>query len=259
IDGVRTASPDKQIREKVLPLSVALDKEGQPAAPLIKKLAALATQAGRDTIDIHELERASDGKADSFFFTYTAPGQTLSEGLQTTLEESITKLPIPKVMSYQKPDGTTVQFVRPVHGLMALLNETIIPLKLLGLESSNTTLGHRFLSKETSISIPTATRYANILQETGRVIASYTERKEKHACLTRPINRPTHLGQMPRQPAPGDAQDGDDGIDRHQQNPALFNVQAAGLLEEIRQPDQKKPPDGIGDQLGQDKGPRLRK
>ena len=179
IEGVRLASPDKQIREKVLPVSVALDKDGQPAAPLIKKLASLATQAGRESIAINELERASDGKADSFFFTYTAPGQSLAEGLQTTLEESITKLPIPKVMSYQKPDGTTVQFVRPVHGLIALLNETIIPLKLLGLESSNTTLGHRFLSKETSISIPTATRYANILQETGRVIASYTERKEK--------------------------------------------------------------------------------
>jgi len=179
IEGVRLASPDKKIREKVLPVSVALDKEGQPAAPLIKKLAALATLAGRESIALSELERASDGKADSFFFTYTAPGQSLAEGLQTTLEESITKLPIPKVMSYQKPDGTTVQFVRPVHGLIALLNETIIPLKLLGLESSNTTLGHRFLSKETSISIPTATRYANILQETGRVIASYTERKEK--------------------------------------------------------------------------------
>ena len=179
IEGVRLASPDKQIREKVLPVSVALDKEGQPAAPLIKKLAALATLAGRESIALSELERASDGKADSFFFTYTAPGQSLAEGLQTTLEESITKLPIPKVMSYQKPDGTTVQFVRPVHGLIALLNETIIPLKLLGLESSNTTLGHRFLSKETSISIPTATRYANILQETGRVIAGYTERKEK--------------------------------------------------------------------------------
>ncbi len=179
IEGVRLASPDKQIREKVLPVSVALDKDGQPAAPLIKKLTSLATQAGRESIAINELERASDGKADSFFFTYTAPGQSLAEGLQTTLEESITKLPIPKVMSYQRPDGTTVQFVRPVHGLIALLNETIIPLKLVGLQSSNTTLGHRFLSKEASISIPTATSYANILQEQGCVIASYTERKEK--------------------------------------------------------------------------------
>ncbi len=96
IQGVRTSSPDKQIREKVLPVSVALDKEGQPAAPLAKKLASLATQAGRESIALSELERASDGKAESFFFTYTAPGQPLAAGLQVTLEESIAKLPIPK-------------------------------------------------------------------------------------------------------------------------------------------------------------------
>ena len=179
IEGVRTASPDKHIREKVMPVSVALDKEGQPAAPLVKKLAALATLAGRDSIELAELEQANDGKADSFFFTYTAPGQSLAEGLQPTLEENITKLPIPKVMSYQRPDGTTVQFVRPVHGLIALLNDTIIPLTLLGLQSSNTTLGHRFLSKESSIRIPSATSYADVLREQGRVIASYSERKEK--------------------------------------------------------------------------------
>ncbi len=179
IEGVRTASPDKHIREKVMPVSVALDKEGQPAAPLVKKLAALATLAGRDSIELAELEQANDGKADSFFFTYTAPGQSLAEGLQPTLEENITKLPIPKVMSYQRPDGTTVQFVRPVHGLIALLNDTVIPLTLLGLQSSNSTLGHRFLSKESSIRIPSATSYADVLREQGRVIASYSERKEK--------------------------------------------------------------------------------
>lgn len=179
IEGVRSASPDKHIREKVLPVSVALDKDGQPAAPLIKKLAALATLAGRASITLAELERANDGKADSFFFTYTASGQSLAEGLQPTLEESITKLPIPKVMSYQRPDGTTVQFVRPVHGLIALLNDTVIPLTLLGLQSSNSTLGHRFLSKESSLRIPAATSYATILREQGRVIASYSERKEK--------------------------------------------------------------------------------
>ena len=179
IEGVRSASPDKHIREKVLPVSVALDKEGQPAAPLVKKLAALATLAGRESIALTELERANDGKADSFFFTYSASGQSLAEGLQTTLEESITKLPIPKVMSYQRPDGTTVQFVRPVHGLIALLNDTIIPVTLLGLQSSNTTLGHRFISKESAIRIPVATSYAATLREQGRVIASYSERKEK--------------------------------------------------------------------------------
>ncbi len=179
IQGVRTSSPDKPIREKVLPVSVALDKDGQPAAPLSKKLAALAAQAGRDTIALAELERASDGKAESFFFTYTAPGQPLATGLQATLEESIAKLPIPKLMSYQRPDGETVQFVRPVHGLIALIDDQIIPLSLLGLQSSRTTLGHRFLSRKPVLTIPSAGRYAEILEEEGRVIASYGARKEK--------------------------------------------------------------------------------
>jgi glycyl-tRNA synthetase beta chain len=39
------------------------------------------------------------------------------------LEETVAKLPIPKLMSYQRPDGATVQFVRPVHTLLALFGE----------------------------------------------------------------------------------------------------------------------------------------
>ena len=179
IAGVHAVAADKQIREKVLPLSVALDKEGQLTAPLTKKLAALALTAGREHIALDELKRASDGKAESFYFSYTAKGESLAAGLQATLEESIAKLPIPKLMTYQRPDGETVQFVRPVHGLIALLDETLIPVSLLGLQSSRTTLGHRFLSKQTALSIPSASHYADLLKEEGRAIASFAERKEK--------------------------------------------------------------------------------
>jgi glycyl-tRNA synthetase beta chain len=179
IEGVQLVAADKQIREKVLPLSVALDKEGQPTAPLTKKLAALALTAGREQITLPELERASDGKAESFYFSYTAKGESLAAGLQATLEESVAKLPIPKLMTYQRPDGETVQFVRPVHGLMALLDDTLIPVSLLGLRSSRTTLGHRFLSKKTTVNIPSASHYAELLKEEGLVLASFTERKEK--------------------------------------------------------------------------------
>ena len=179
IAGVRAQSPDKPIREKVLPVTVALDKEGRPAAPLTKKLATLAAQAGRDSIALDELERASDGKAESFFFTYTAPGQPLAAGLQAALEESVAKLPIPKVMSYQRPDGETVQFVRPVHGLIALLDEQVVPLSLLGLQSGRTTLGHRFLSKKPQLTIASAATYADTLREEGKVIASFDARKDK--------------------------------------------------------------------------------
>jgi glycyl-tRNA synthetase beta chain len=178
ISGVRAASPDKQIREKVLPVSVALDKEGQASPPLLKKLAVLAQQAGCASITLAELERASDGKADAFFFTYTAPGQALALGLQATLEESIAKLPIPKLMSYQRPDGSTVQFVRPVHGLIALHGEQVVPVALLGLAAGKQTLGHRFLCEQPQLTITAPEHYASILESQGKVIANASQRKE---------------------------------------------------------------------------------
>lgn len=174
ITRVRATSPDKQIREKVLPVSVAMDAAGQPTAPLAKKLAAM----GFADLQISDLERAADGKADSFFYTYTAVGSALAPALQTAIEESISKLPIPKVMSYQRPDGDTVHFVRPVHKIIALHGADIIPLSLLGLSSDRITKGHRFLSAG-EVSISHADDYAAALKTEGKVIASVSERKEQ--------------------------------------------------------------------------------
>src|SRR5450631_583003 len=70
ISKVRATSPDKSIREKVLPVSVALNAEGMPSAPLLKKLAALAATTNTSALSLNDLERAADGKADSLFFTY---------------------------------------------------------------------------------------------------------------------------------------------------------------------------------------------
>jgi glycyl-tRNA synthetase beta chain len=175
ITNVRATSPDKSIREKVLPVSVALDAAGNPTAPLAKKLAAL----GFPDVTVADLERAVDGKAESFFYTYTAPGSALQAGLQAALEESVAKLPIPKVMSYQRPDGATVQFVRPVHKLIALHGTKVVPLTLLGLSAANITLGHRFLTNGAPIAIESAGAYAATLEETGKVIPNTDARKEK--------------------------------------------------------------------------------
>ncbi|HEY8102442.1 MAG TPA: glycine--tRNA ligase subunit beta [Burkholderiaceae bacterium] len=178
ITQVRTSSPDKSIREKVLPVSVALDASGNPSAPLIKKLAALAATSKTAEIKVSDLERAVDGKADSFFYTYTAAGSALHSGLQIALEETIAKLPIPKVMSYQRPDGSTVQFVRPVHKLTALHGSEVVPIAILGLAAGRTTLGHRFLSQG-ELSVKDAESYSTLLESQGKVIASISARKEK--------------------------------------------------------------------------------
>ena len=178
ITQVREVSPTKTLRDKVLPISVALDADGNATAPLLKKLAAMAATLQGQTPTLADLERASDGKAESFFFSYSAAGITLADALQSVLEEAIAKLPIPKLMSYQRPDGSTVQFVRPVHRLIALHGTEIVPVKLLGLDSDRKTLGHRFLSQG-EISIANADSYENTLEKNGKVIANPSARKEK--------------------------------------------------------------------------------
>lgn len=176
ITKVRATSPDKQVREKILPVAIALDADGNPTAPLTKKLAAM----GLSHIAVADMERAQDGKAESFFYTKLAAGSALQIGAQAALEETIAKLPIPKVMSYQRPDGETVQFVRPAHALIALHGATVLPLTLLGLTASNKTEGHRFLTApgKREVTIADAEAYAATLAEAGKVVAGFDARKD---------------------------------------------------------------------------------
>ncbi|APR34579.1 glycine--tRNA ligase subunit beta [Paraburkholderia sp. SOS3] len=172
VNRVRAVAPEKNVREKVLPVSVALDANGQPTAPLAKKLAAL----GFPDFSVDDLERASDGKAEAFFLRYAAPGATLAEGLQAALDETLAKLPIPKVMTYQRPDGANVQFVRPVHRLTVLHDNQIVPVSAFGIDADDTTLGHRFLS-EGFVQIQHADAYAETLRHRGHVVANFADRK----------------------------------------------------------------------------------
>jgi glycyl-tRNA synthetase beta chain len=177
ITKVRATSPDKTIREKILPVSVALDASGAPSAPLLKKLAAM----GLSSISVADMERSPDGKAESFFYTSLAAGSQLLVGLLSTLEETVGKLPIPKLMSYQRPDGSTVQFVRPAHSLIALHGSTVVPVAILGLEASNVSEGHRFLTApgKRAVTIANADSYAATLASEGKVLAGVEQRKEQ--------------------------------------------------------------------------------
>jgi hypothetical protein len=85
---------------------------------------------------VPQLKRQPDGKAEALFLDSVVPGATLAEGLQKALDEALAKLPIPKVMSYQLADGwTSVNFVRPAHGLVALHGADVVPVSALGLKA----------------------------------------------------------------------------------------------------------------------------
>ena len=182
VTSVAPKAADQAVQQKLMPVSVALDANGQATPALLKKLSAL----GLGAEVVPQLKRAPDGKAEALFLDSIKPGAALAEGLQKALEESLAKLPIPKVMTYQleqgegadfQPGWTSVNFVRPAHGLVALHGEQEVPLSVLGLKSGRATQGHRFEARVSPVILKTADTYAEQLQHEGAVIASFAERR----------------------------------------------------------------------------------
>jgi glycyl-tRNA synthetase beta chain len=179
VTAVAERAADKAVSQKLMPVSVGLDASGQPTPALLKRLAAL----GADETAVAALRRAPDGKAEALFYDSVAPGVDLAAGLQRALDEAIAKLPIPKVMTYQLetdcelPGWSSVQFVRPAHGLVALHGSAVVPVKALGLNSGNTTRGHRFEAAMDPVVLNDADGYAATLAADGAVIASFDERR----------------------------------------------------------------------------------
>src|SRR5574344_563711 len=174
ISAVLAQAPDKAVSQKLMPVAVGLEADGQPKPALLKKLAAL----GADASVVPSLQRVDDGKAEVLYLESTAQGATLAAGLQKALDEAIAKLPIPKVMTYQLQDGwSSVHFVRPAHGLVALHGASVVPVTALGLQAGNSTQGHRFEASVNPVVFKDADSYAQQLRDEGAVVASFAERR----------------------------------------------------------------------------------
>jgi glycyl-tRNA synthetase beta chain len=183
ISQVLLKAADKPVQQKLMPVSVGLDAQGQATPALLKKLGALGADLSDPPAAVAALKRAPDGKTEALFYDSLLTGSTLHLGLQKALDEAIAKLPIPKLMSYQLesdcelPGWSSVHFVRPAHGLVALHGSVVVPVRALGLTAGNTTQGHRFEASTPVLRLDHADSYAGVLREQGAVIASFAERR----------------------------------------------------------------------------------
>jgi len=178
VPNVLSIAPDRPVSQKLMPVAVGLDGNGKATPALLKKLAAL----GGDESVVAGLRRESDGKAEVLWFDSTAKGASLAEGLQNAIEAALAALPIPKVMTYQLADGwSTVKFVRPAHGLVALHGADVVPVSVLGLTAGRETKGHRFEAAVPVVSIRDAGSYAAQMETEGAVIAGFAARRAEIA------------------------------------------------------------------------------
>jgi glycyl-tRNA synthetase beta chain len=172
--NILTVAPDKTSTQKLMPVSVGLDANGNPTPALIKRLNGMGLDEGA----VKNLTKQADGKNEALFLAVMQKGVSLKDGLQTALSEAISKLPIPKVMTYQLTDGwSSVNFVRPAHGLVALFGNEVVAVTALGLSAGKQTQGHRFEAAVSPVVLKDADSYSEQLKTEGAVIANFAERR----------------------------------------------------------------------------------
>ena len=202
ITNVADMSAAQVEKTKLMPVSVGIDSSGNFTEALWKKLEGLGynREISPSVFEEH-ISKESDGKSEFLFHTDVAAGFPLNLRLNEALNQSLAKLPIPKVMTYQLADGwTSVKFVRPAHGLVALHGSEIIPITALGLTAGNSTQGHRFEATVSPIIINNADSYAEQLKTEGAVIASFEERRNE---ITRQLS--AAAGKLGLKPIEDDA------------------------------------------------------
>ncbi|QZP17588.1 glycine--tRNA ligase subunit beta [Methylophilales bacterium] len=175
IKSVKDEAEDEEKLIKLMPYSVGFDENNKPTQPLIKKISSID-----EAIKTEDLEIKEDKGQKFIYVTKKLKGLKLEDSLNDIINNSIQKLAIKKVMSYQLKDGwTSVNFARPMRSLIVLHGKKVLNASVLGCKSSNTTRGHRFESNKETIIIKHADDYEKTLESDGNVIACFNNRKTK--------------------------------------------------------------------------------
>ncbi len=184
IEGVAERQQDLA-EELIGPATKIAYKDGAPTPAAH----AFAKKAG---VAVESLRRIETPKGEYLAATATRPGRTAAEILLAELPRELAGIYWPKNM-YWRP-GKPQRFVRPVRWMLALLDDTIVPVEFAGFTASNLTFGHRILYGNEPIKIaapasyPAALRAASV--EPDVELRRHTIRKAlDRVCRTIPDTR----------------------------------------------------------------------
>ena len=147
-------------------VSAAVDSEGNPT----KAAQGWARGCG---IAVEQAERMVTDKGEWLLFKQEVKGQSTTAIVVELAAKALAKLPIAKPMRW---GDKTTQFIRPVKTLTILLGSELIEGEILGVQSSRTLRGHRFMGEQ-EFTIESAEQYPEILETRGKVMADYEARK----------------------------------------------------------------------------------
>jgi len=157
-DGIPTIQPD-----------VSIEKKGpKTSAPQ----AALDGFLRKEVLSLEALEKRMIGKDETYFAVVHQKGQPSAVLLKTIIEKILASFPWPKSMRW---GSNPTRWVRPLHSIICILDDKIVPVEFAGIKAGNITQGHRFLAPQ-QITITSPDEYEGKLLA-ARVLADHDKRK----------------------------------------------------------------------------------
>jgi glycyl-tRNA synthetase beta chain len=166
IEKLADHQPDRQVERRGPPLASAFDAQGAPT----QAATAFAKSCG---VAVADLSKLTTDKGAWLQYRGTERGAATATLLKDILTQAIAGLPIAKRMRWGTRDA---EFVRPVHSVVLLYGDAVVPVDVLGLASGRVTSGHRFMSPK-PLSLKSAKGYAAKLRR-AKVIADFSERRD---------------------------------------------------------------------------------
>ena len=152
---------DTVLEKKGPPIKIALDEEGKPTKALLGFLRS-------NKANLEDIEK----RGNYVYLVKKIEGKNLEAVLPKVFEEIVNSLSFKKPMRWGKG---LFEFVRPVHWLVALLNDKVLNIEIFGVKSSNISRGHRFHSG--NVKIKSVETYIDQLRE-AFVLVDHKERED---------------------------------------------------------------------------------
>ncbi|MAD73414.1 MAG: glycine--tRNA ligase subunit beta [Rheinheimera sp.] len=166
VNGLAASQSDKVIEKRGPAIAAAFDADGKPT----KAAAGWAAGCG---ISVEQAERLETDKGAWLLHKQLQKGQSTVALLADVIKTALAKLPIARPMRW---GNSNAEFIRPVHTIIMLFGNEVVPATILGRDSSNKSYGHRFHAPAL-VEIANADAYLATLKQ-AYVVADYNERKD---------------------------------------------------------------------------------
>ena len=163
VHGLAERSEDVSTKAKGPSLKIAKDAEGNWTK------AALGFIKGQGASQEDVIVESIKGE-DYIFVNKHLPGQAADQVL-SGLNRVLEAMTFPVTMTWHDYE---IPFIRPVHWIVALLAQELVPLEFVGVKSDRISRGHRFLGHD--VTLAKATDYVEALRE-QHVLVDFEERR----------------------------------------------------------------------------------